>query len=122
MNPYIRELVKIAIIKEQIPKLENAIDLLYINYCIKPIQYAWRKNKYLIKKRKRIANYHGSIYHMKICEICGYKIVHIPGFVQLNIREYLNCGCEFYGNKLRFTKYDMDAHIEYNLKYSNLLR
>jgi len=113
MNPYIREIVKLSIVKEQIPKLEDAIDLLYIHYCVKPIQFLWKKNSKLIKKRnKKNGN----------CKICGYKITHIIGFPLLNINEYFNCGCEFYGNKLNLSKEELEAHLQYNVGFGNPIK
>jgi len=113
MDPYIRELVKLFIVKEQTRKLVSAIDLLYINYCIKPIQRLWKKNSYLIKKKNSIKKYKSSIYHNTICKICGYKITYCLGYYKLNIREYLNCGCEYYGHKINMSKEALEDHINY---------
>jgi len=117
-----KKLVELFIIKEQTPKLEAAIDLLYINYCIKPIQLLWIKNKYRIKRKNSIKKYNAKEYHMKNCEICGYKITHIPGLVHLHIKEYLNCGCEFYGNKINYKNKDLEDHIQYNVGYGNPIK
>ena len=122
MDPFMKKLVELFIIKEQIPKLVSAIDLLYINYCIKPIQLLWRKNKYSIKRKNSIKKYKAQEYHMKNCEICGYKITYIPGLARARIKEYLNCGCEFYGNKLNLNKDDLEAHIQYNVGYGNPIK
>ena len=122
MDPYMKKLVELCIIKEQTTKLESAIDLLYIHYCIKSIQLLWRKNKYIIKRKNSIKKYNAKEYHMKNCEICEYKITHIPGVSYAKIKEYLNCGCEFYCNKLNFGKEELEAHIQYSVGHGNPIK
>jgi hypothetical protein len=122
MDPYMKQLVELSIVKEQTPKLIEAIDLLYIRYCIKSIQLLWRKYKYVTERKNKIKKYQAKEYHMKNCEICGYKIIHIPGLQHAYMKEYLNCGCEFYGNRLHFSKQELEAHLQYNIGYGNSIK